>query len=231
MMSRLSLPLFCLLFVCASCKQDNYDSGEGELSMLTADFAVIEVSGDTLVRSATTDDNRSLTLTAPTRPNWVNRPDTAYRALFYYKTTNGASGAVEPYGMQRVAVATPLRPERFTEGVKQDPMTLESLWMSKNRRWVNLSLLLKVGATDDADAGHILGFVRDTLLRRPLAVGSTDSLSTLCLRLHHEQNKVPDHYTQRVYVSLPTASLEGADTLRLSLNTSDGLVVKTLSLR
>ena len=224
------LPLCCLLLA-ASCKQDNYDSGEGELSMLTADFAELKVEGDTLVRSLTTDDNRTLTLTQPQRLSWANRPDTIYRTLAYYKISHNSDVQVEPYAFSQVSVGSPLRPTRFKQGVKQDPLTLESIWTSKNRRWVNLSLLLKVGSTDGQQRGHILGFVRDTLLSRPVAEGSTDSVRTLCLRLHHEQNGVPEYYTQRAYASMSVSTLEGADSLRLSLNTYDGEVVKTLSLK
>lgn len=227
----LAAALCCLLLLPTSCKQDNYDSGEGQLSMLTADFAELQVEGDTLVRSLTTDDDRHLTLTQPQRLSWTSRPDTTYRALAYYKLSHGNDLQVEPYAFSQVSVGRPLRPERFTQGVRQDPMSVESVWISKNRRWLNLSLLLKVGATQQQQSGHILGLVRDTLLCRPVAEGSADSVRTLCLRLHHEQNGVPEHYTQRFYVSMPFASLEGADTLRLSFHAYEGQVVKTLPLK
>ena len=108
--------------------------------------------------------------------------------------------------------------------VKTDPVKFESLWLSKTRKYVNLRLLLKTGMTDDSTAVQRLALVSDTVLAYP------DGTRTRCLRLHHDQNRVPEYYSTQVYISIPTDSI-ATDTVSFSINTYDGLVVKTLTLR
>ena len=217
----LFLSFFCLL---AACTQDSYESGDGELSALTADFAEMNTDGDTLLVSALTDDGRVLTLTRRVRVRWAQVPDSTYRAIFYYKRADESGFLAEPYSLQPVPVANALGAEHFTDGVQQDPVTLESFWLSKNHQWLNVALLLRTGSLTDDQQGHILGVVRDTLLT------AADGRRTLCLTLHHQQNGVPEYYSQHAYFSLSVASLSSADSVRLSVATYQGPVLRTLSL-
>ena len=110
------------------------------------------------------------------------------------------------------------------EKVKTDPLTLESIWISKNKRYLNASVYLKVGSTDDEEAIHKMGVVCDTIMAH------ADSTRTLHLRLYHDQGGVPEYYSQRTYFSLPLSELH-ADSIRFSINTYKGEVVKTLKIK
>ena len=76
-----------------------------------------------------------------------------------------------------------------------------------------------MGAVSDEAASHALGIVGDTIM-----VGD-NGLRTYHLRLAHSQGDVPQYYSQRVYFSVPVYGLP-VDSLRLSVNTYDGVVTK-----
>ena len=68
--------------------------------------------------------------------------------------------------------------------LRTDPVGFESLWLSKNKSYINLSLLLKSGKTEADDAMHALGIV---------SYGTTtdaDRRRTLHLTLYHDQGGV-----------------------------------------
>ncbi len=226
-MFKLLCSLAAVVLLCA-CKQDAYEAGEGELSLLTAEFGELLTDGDTVARSALTDADRRLTLDQGISARWLQTPDSAYRVLLYYFVNrDDSTAAVRPYSVQPVAVVRPLRPQRFTSGIIQDPVTMESVWHSRNRRWLNMSFFVRTGEGTDDQARHVLGLVRDTLLCQPTTDG-TDSVRTLCLRLHHQQNGVPEYYSQRTYLSVPVSALESADSIRLTVSTYQGSQTYTI---
>ena len=100
--------------------------------------------------------------------------------------------------------------------LRTDPVGFESLWMSKNGSYINLSLLLKSGKTEVDDALHALGIVSHG------TTTGADRRRTLHLTLYHDQGGVPAYYTVQQYVSIPTQLLEEADTVELTLNTYNG---------
>jgi hypothetical protein len=57
----------------------------------------------------------------------------------------------------------------------------------------------------------------------------TDGRRTLCCKLGHDQGGVPEYYSLQRYFSIPVSRIP-ADTLRLTINTYEGQVVKVLSL-
>ena len=102
------------------------------------------------------------------------------------------------------------------ETLRTDPVGFESLWMSKNKSYINLSLLLKSCKTEADDALHALGIVSHG------TTTDADRRRTLHLTLYHDQGGVPAYYTVQQYVSIPTQLLEEADTVELTLNTYNG---------
>ena len=86
--------LFCAFFlltafIILSCETVDYETGDGDLSYLRADFANIHTSEAKKVDYFCTDNGDSLLV----RPNydceWATTADSIYRALLYYnvKTT------------------------------------------------------------------------------------------------------------------------------------------------
>ena len=105
-----------------------------------------------------------------------------------------------------------------------DPLGVESVWLSTSRRYLNAALLLKVGRDEANDVHHVLGAIVDTLMVNP------DGTATLHLSLYHDQGGVPQYYTQRTYISIPTEHVD-ADSIHLRINSYQGWKERTLSLR
>ena len=207
-----------LLFVLAvvACEQDVYDKGDNVYSYMRADFVEAVVGSDKQVSYVLTDDDERLPLTAAYSAKWIERPDTVYRAVLYY---NYKDQQAEPLSLARVTT-TSVRPlHQYAKGVKTDPLGLEAMWLSSNKRYLNLSIIIKTGAVDKDAEVQTLGVVGDTIMV------DDNNLRTYQLRLYHSQGDVPQYYSQRVYFSIPVSGLE-ADSLQLSVNTYDGVVTK-----
>ena len=239
-MSRL---LFCLILCAvafAGCEQDAYDKGDASYSYMRADFVEAVVGSDKRIAGVVTDDDVQLRLTTPFTASWIQRADTVYRAVMFYNLgvqEFGSSGVqefgssgVQEFGssgvqeaevvsLQRIATLSVRTSRQVGFGVADDPLKLESVWLSGNKKYLNLRVVVMTGLTDDDGATQSLGMVSDTIL-----VGD-DGLRTCHLRLLHSQGDVPQYYSQRVYFSVPVDRLE-ADSLRLTVNTYDGVVTK-----
>ena len=105
------------------------------------------------------------------------------------------------------------------KGWKTDPVGLETVWVSTNRKYLNLGLVLKMGAMEKDAAPQSIGMM--------LSRVDTDEagVRTGHLQLVHSQGDVPEYYSQRVYISLPLQELT-VDTLYLTIDTYDGVVRK-----
>ena len=223
-MSRL---LFCLILCAvafAGCEQDAYDKGDASYSYMRADFVEAVVGSDKRIAGVVTDDDVQLRLTTPFTASWIQRADTVYRAVMFYNLgvqEFGSSGVqeAEVVSLQRIATLSVRTSRQVGFGVADDPLKLESVWLSGNKKYLNLRVIVMTGLTDDDGATQSLGMVSDTIL-----VGD-DGLRTCHLRLLHSQGDVPQYYSQRVYFSVPVNRLE-ADSLRLTVNTYDGVVTK-----
>lgn len=221
-----SLAVIAFLITLTACTSESYDAGDGPNSYLTADLVLLHTSQDKSVRSALLDDGTTLQFSNPFAQEWLARPDSVYRALLYYDktdaTTDAAAGngttaktIVRARSVRPVPVLSPVEAAKV-DAMRTDPVGFESLWMSKNKSYINLSLLLKSGKAEGDEALHALGVVSDGTTTD--AAGSR----TLHLTLYHDQGGVPEYYTVQQYVSIPTQLLEEADTVELTLNTYNG---------
>lgn len=210
----------------SSCEQDSYEKGEGEYSLMRGDFAEATINGDKQIVSITTDDGERLPLKENKTVNWVTTADTTYRCMLYYNKVKGSDGILQADVISIGEVPCPsIHPLiEFDKELKTDPVKFESIWMSKSGKYLNMSLQLMTGYTDDTTAVHQLAFVSDTL------VTCSNSVRILHVCLHHDQNNVPEYYSTQAYVSLLVDSIP-ADSVRFNINTYDGLIVKTLPLR
>lgn len=210
--------IYTLLILCfsssafISCSNDGYDTGDGNLSYLCAEFVEAFTSSDTIVVKAVTDDGASLTFTQRIKTSWTSVPDSSYRALLYYSK---GDNPVRALSLRQVPVLTP---KEHADSIATDPLTVESAWTSKNEKYVNLSLLLKTGVSEGVDEKQWLSLVVD-----PEASGTDNSLLLL-----HAQNGVPEYYTTRIYVSIPIAALPTGKATILRVNTYKGMKTYTL---
>lgn len=219
--------LICFFVFCTvqSCTQDSYEKGEGRYSQMRGDFAEMHINSDKKAVSITTDDGDLLPLKELYASQWIATPDTTYRCILYYNKVKGTDGKMQAEVISAGQVPCVLvKPLAEYEGeVHTDPVTFESVWMSKSGKYLNLSLQVKVGQTDDETAKHQLGILSDALTVHP------DGKRTLHVFLNHDQGNVPAYYSSQVYISILTSTLE-ADSVRFRINTYYGPVEKTLSI-
>lgn len=216
------LLVFSMTIIC-SCSQDSYEKGEGAYSLLRGDFVEAYVNKDGKVESVTTDDGELLLLKEKQTAKWITTSDSTYRCMLYYNKVKDANGQpladVLLLGQVPCPEITPL--SDFDKEFRSDPVKFESIWMSKSGKYLNMSLQLMTGLTDDTTAVQKLAFVSDTLM------AYSDHSRTLFLRLYHDQGGVPEYYSTQAYVSIPTKSID-ADSVRISINTYKGMVEKAI---
>ena len=76
--------LIALSFILSACSNDPYDTGDGSLSHMRADFVEAQTDASANIISIETDDGEHMFLTNAINVSWAERPDTIYRALLYY---------------------------------------------------------------------------------------------------------------------------------------------------
>ena len=206
---------FQLSTIISSCSQDVYDKGEGKYSLLRGDFAEAVVNSNQQVTKIVTDDGDELSLTAPYTAKWVSKADTTYRCMLYY---NKVDNQAEVVSMGQVPCANSALLSDFDKPLLTDPVKFESTWMSKTGKYLNLSLQLKTGVTDDSTAAQSLAIISDTLVKH------ADGKQIRHLILYHDQGNVPEYYSTKVYLSIPTNRID-ADSVRISINSYDGEVI------
>lgn len=212
--------LFSLVLL--ACTQDTYEKGEGKYSLMRGDFAEAVVNGSKQVTKIITDDGDELPLTTPFTAKWVTKADTVYRCMLYYNKVENQKAELVSIGevpCPRIKTLSDLKKE-----LRTDPVKFESMWLSKSGKYLNLYLQLKTGVTDDTTAVQQLAFISDTIIANP------NQTTTHHITLHHDQNRVPEYYSTKAYVSILTDSI-AADSVCISINTYSGLVTKSFSVR
>ena len=206
------------MLLTAACSIDAYDKGEGEYSLMTAEMADVVVDNQKYVTTVQTDQDEQFNLAKQFTMKWMEKGDTTYRALVYYKLlTNGQAEAVS---MSKVAVLIPAMlksKEGKQADMKDDPLFVESAWMSKNQKYVNMRLRLLTGTSNDEKAVQTIGMVIDSL---------NSSNGHLRLMLYHDQGGQPEYYSSTAYVSIPLDNTN-TDTLTVTANTYNGLFTRT----
>lgn len=214
------LLLSCLTFAWSACTNENYEAGDGANSFLRADFGMAHTQRAKQISSFTTDDSDNLVLTQPIDASWADQADSLYRALFFYEKVDG--NKAKPTSIRPVPVLN-LRPAESVQQIKTDPVKFESSWISSNKSFLNLSIYLKTGKTDEIDAKQEVGMILDNVQ------ASQNGRKHYYITLHHAQNGVPEYYSAHTYLSIPLKSLlQSGDSITLSVNTYDGIIVKRL---
>ena len=205
-----------------SCTTETYDSGDGDYSYLRADFVELQISKAQQSTHAICDDGTRISFNEPLKVTWAEQSDTLYRALLYY---NSLPSHIEALNVGRVYVLWPKVADKV-KNLKNDPVKLESMWMSKCCRelksdgetvshYLNLAFLVKTGHQDDDQALQSIGMMK---------LQNDDG--SLQLTLLHDQGTIPEYYSARVYVSIPLTETQAKNPITLTVNTYDGIITK-----
>ena len=122
-----------------------------------------------------------------------------------------------------------LTPADSIKEMKTDPIGVEAVWTDSRKRYVNLTLTLKVGTVSNDSEKHKVTLVPDSL-----HINGSNSSRTLHLTLYHDKGDIPEYYTEKYYFSLPSAQFAAldADSVAIHANTTaNGMKTLTISLR
>ena len=203
-----------------SCTVDPYETGDTSLSYLKAEMVDMHVVGRE-VRSIVTDADEQLTVSSSYQlPESIEHSDTTYRMMLYYNKEGNKP--IELKSIRQAHVVMPSdRQSSLT--LKDDPVKLISAWKAQNGNYLNLSLGLMVGNAENDAAIHKLGLVVNAVE----AMG--DGSKTFYLTFYHDQDSIPEYYTQTVYLSVPLKEYSAGDRICIRMNTYSGEIEKVFA--
>lgn len=213
-----------ILLSVVGCTTDGYDTGDGKYSKMRAEFVEIHADNNKRADYAVTDNSEQLIVDNPFTLSWMTKADSTYRALLYYNPVATSSSVIGASVVSAVRVPVlPAVDEEEYEKIKTDPLTFESVWLSLNKKYLNIGFSLKTGRTDDDAAKHSLGIIVD---------GTTimdDGSRCAELRLYHDQGSIPEYYSVRGWASVRLSDIN-ADAVRIRINSYKGEVTKVFNL-
>lgn len=180
--------LFTLLvFLLASCGDDDYHYPSVKLEFLTA-FS----GSDGSLQSVLTDEGEQYPVLENASKLTID-PNSFVRIVSNYEPVKAADGVagVKLYAALGTISPFPLPADKFEDGVKTDPVELQSIWMGIDY----LNLLLGIKAQDGK---HLLHFIEDEVVK-----DKSTGLVTVHLTLYHDAANDVLAYTKRAYVSVP----------------------------
>lgn len=210
--------MLVVTFLVVSCTVDPYETGDTSLSYLKAEMVDMHVVGRE-VRSIVTDADERLSVSSSfLLPEKIEHRDTTYRVMLYYNKVGNKP--IELKSMRQAYVVRPSdRQSSLT--LKDDSVKLISAWKAQNGNYLNLSLGFMTGNMDDDGAVHKLGLVVDAV--ETMGDGSR----TYYLIFHHDQDSIPEYYTQTVYLSIPLKDYAIGDRICIKMNTYSGCIEKS----
>ena len=206
----------------ASCTVEPYESGDTSLSFLMAEMVDMHVVGRE-IKSIVTDSYERLAVSSSyLLPEKMEHRDTTYRMMLYrmmlYYNKEG-NNFVNLKSLKRAYVVKS-SDKQSSLTLKDDPVKFISAWKAQNGSYINMSLGLMVGNAENEDAVHKVGLVVNSV--ETIADGS----KTYYLTLHHDQDSIPEYYTQTVYISVPLKEYSAGDRICIRMNTYSGWIEK-----
>lgn len=132
----------------------------------------------------------------------------------------GSSQSVEPVAIARVFMPSIIDATGSGQSLSIDALGLETAWMSKNGRYINLGIIVKTGKQDETDSSQRIG------LAYTGSEEAADGTKVHHLTLLHDQNGVPEYYSSNAYVSVSLSSLPfpamSGDRIEIAVNTYGG---------
>lgn len=201
----------------ASCTVEPYETGDTSLSYLMAEMVDMHVVGREIKSIVTDSDERLAVSSSYLLPEKMEHRDTTYRMMLYYNKEGNKP--IELKSLRRAHVVK-ASDKQSSLTIHDDPVKLISVWKAQNSSYINMSLGLMVGNVENEDAVHKVGLVVNSV--ETIADGS----KTYYLTLHHDQDSIPEYYTQTVYISVPLKEYSAGDRICIRMNTYSGWIEK-----
>lgn len=210
--------LVSAFFLMASCTVEPYETGDTSLSYLMAEMVDMHVVGREIKSIVTDSDERLAVSSSYLLPENMEHRDTTYRMMLYYNKEGNKP--IELKSIRQAHVVMPSdRQSSLT--LKDDPVKLISAWKAQNGNYLNISLGLMVGNAENDAAIHKLGLVVNAV--ETMGDGS----KTFYLTFYHDQDSIPEYYTQTVYLSIPLKDYATGDKICIKMNTYSGWIEKS----
>ena len=200
-----------------SCTVEPYETGDTSLSYLMAEMVDMHVVGREIKSIVTDSDERLAVSSSYLLPEKMEHRDTTYRMMLYYNKEGNKP--IELKSLRRAHVVK-ASDKQSSLTIHDDPVKLISVWKAQNSSYINMSLGLMVGNVENEDAVHKVGLVVNSV--ETIADGS----KTYYLTLHHDQDSIPEYYTQTVYISVPLTEYSAGDRICIRMNTYSGWIEK-----
>ena len=213
-MRRVTVFLFVALLL-AGCSVDSYKTGDGGLSYLTVEFGEVKTAEAKTIVGFSSDDGLDVNFSRPYTAEWADKANGTY--LVYYDRVE--KGSTFAHSISQVPVVKPLITNR-PDTVKTDPLIFESAWKSTNGKYLNVGFYVKTGTADGKINKQLLGVWREKVVEH------ADGTKDVYLKVMHSQNKAPEFYRTKGYMSIPLDGMQN-DRIFLSVVTYDGEVTKT----
>ena len=157
------------------------------------------------------------------KASWIKTGDSTYRTSIYYNPV--AEGVAHPVSCILVPTVKAKEPSAFPRQ-PQDPLGVESCWLSKNGKYLNLGLLMKNGRDSEGDeTTHAISLVLDGTRQ------NSNNTVTACYRLLHDKRDAPEYYTNRRHISILLPTSNRPDSVELTIKTYTGNWTKTIRVK
>lgn len=210
---RLFFILLCMLSM-GACKEDyTYPNVFTEL-------AEVETDANGKPQRLTIDNGESFTVREfSSLSKFV--PDTLYRMLTVFEPIEGQTGQLHVHGAQPVFSEYPIPFKEFEDGIKTDPVDIQSIWRSGH--YLNMVLLVQTKTEPHkfhfVDQG-IFPYDKDSNSEKPQV---NPNKKVLELTFYHDRGEDYEAFTTKYCFSIPlktyTDKLKKGDVIRLHLNT------------
>jgi hypothetical protein len=181
------------------------------------EFGEVKTSEAKTIVGFSSDDGLDVNFSRPYTAEWADKANGTYRALVYYDKVE--KGSTFAHSISQVPVVKPLITNR-PDTVKTDPLIFESAWKSTNGKYLNVGFYVKTGTADGKINKQLLGVWREKVVEH------ADGTKDVYLKVMHSQNKAPEFYRTKGYMSIPIDGMQN-DRIFLSVITYDGEVTKT----
>ncbi len=202
--------LFCTV-LCVSCEKETYHHPD-----TLVDFVLLHSDTGGQFAKLTTDSGVTYDINKFSGKTPLT-PDSIYRMLCSYSLPESSSTFVGVYDYAFVISPHPQQESYFKNGVKTDPLHIQSVWRSGD--YINMILLPMV-----KDKAHYYHFVDNGIYR------TTNGKRNLRLTLYHDRNGDYEAFRRRTYFSIPLSSyadvLRSGDSITLHLQTYKGTVIR-----
>ena len=182
---------------------------------LITEMACLKTDGNGVGTQIVTDQGIVWHLLKDNRPDSLTA-DSTYRVVSRFAPLNESEA--QAYAFWKVVAPLP-KPEKKSETIHTDPVSIQSMWQSGD--YLNMVLHVKV-----KDQEHELSFIENGI------TANTDGTQTLMLTLFHNRKGDIEGFDQKFYLSVPLwhyqDKLNKGDRIVFQLNTyQEGMASRT----